>query len=466
MARLSLWQNGRHSNDYKFMDRRISEMFTIGATGILLHKYLGTNIQGRQQNTSTSQLNSGTTLTFSNTTNIILGDHVYGAAIPANTTVLTKNATTITLSANTTVAVASGTTIGFSSDATVPSYVNQSEQNIQDLLFLENRDRKYDPDIYSMRGHYQVADQDFDLSQFGLFLATGTLFMTFHYNDMINSIGRKIMSGDVLELAHLVDYDPLNQDIPAALKRFFVVGDTSFASEGFSPTWWPHLWRVKLNPLVDSQEYKEILNNVLVDTNNDGLADTAIGNIISTGQTVMSINDALIAQAESDVPASGYDVSRLYVKSLTTDGRIVDNADRTADNVLLDGSTVAATADESVVTPDSTVAGYLTGDGLAPDGFPVVAGIMFPTMPIVGDYCLRTDYVPNRLFRYNGSRWVKIEDAVRTGLTRGQDNYQTLRGTFVNNTNTYTTRDISGNAVVQSEKQSLSQVLRPKADNQ
>ena len=180
MARLSLWQNGRHSNDYKFMDRRISEMFTIGATGILLHKYLGTNIQGRQQNTSTSQLNSGTTLTFSNTTNIILGDHVYGAAIPANTTVMAKNATTITLSANTTVAVASGTTIGFSSDATVPSYVNQSEQNIQDLLFLENRDRKYDPDIYVMRGVYNISDIDFNLSQFGLFLQNDTIFITFH----------------------------------------------------------------------------------------------------------------------------------------------------------------------------------------------------------------------------------------------------------------------------------------------
>ena len=33
MPRLSLWQDGKHSNDYKFMDRRISEMFTIGGTG-------------------------------------------------------------------------------------------------------------------------------------------------------------------------------------------------------------------------------------------------------------------------------------------------------------------------------------------------------------------------------------------------------------------------------------------------
>ena len=43
LARLSLWKDGLHTNDYKFMDRRISEMFTIGGTGILLNKYLGTN---------------------------------------------------------------------------------------------------------------------------------------------------------------------------------------------------------------------------------------------------------------------------------------------------------------------------------------------------------------------------------------------------------------------------------------
>jgi hypothetical protein len=149
---------------------------------------------------------------------------------------------------------------------------------------MENRDRKYDTDVYRMRGHYQVADQDFDLSQFGLFLATGTLFMTFHLNDMLDGVGRKIMAGDVLELEHLTDYDPLNQDIPAALKRFFVVGDCSFASEGFSPTWWPHLWRVKINPLVDGQEYKDILDQIVAGTANttSGSIDYAQGPISAT----------------------------------------------------------------------------------------------------------------------------------------------------------------------------------------
>lgn len=365
MARLSLWKDGKHSNDYKFLDRRISEMYTIGGTGILLHKYLG----------------------------------------PVEQT--------------------------GSTDATKPDYTNQSEMNIQDLLFLENRDRKYDTSVYSMRGQYQVADNSFDLSQFGLFLQTGTLFMTFHLNDMIDNIGRKIINGDVLELMHLMDYNSLDESTPVALKRFYVCSDAQFGSEGFTPTWWPHIWRVKLNPLTDSQEYKDILNNVPAGTN----STTPVGDILSTIQKYQNINDAIIAQAEQDVPQSGYDTSGLYIQSNHT-------------------------PDEASTTPTDKVHGYLTGDGIAPNGIAVAAGITFPGSPDEGDYYLRLDYVPNRLFRFDGQRWVKIEDAVRTNLTNGPENH-TLRSGFVNDTSTYT--DNSGGT--HTTLQGLNKILKPLADN-
>jgi hypothetical protein len=435
MARLSLWKDGKHSNDYKFFDRRISEMFTIGGTGILLHKYLGTNTQGPTLSTSAAQTGTNNTLTFASTANINIGDLVTGPGIPPCTEVLAKDATTITLSNDTTSIVGLDVTIGFSTNPAKPTYVNQSAQNIQDLLFLENRDRKYDRDVYKMRGIYQVADQDFDLSQFGLFLATGTLFMTFHLNDMVDTIGRKIMNGDVLELQHLTDYDALNQDVPAALKRFFVVSDASRASEGYSPTWWPHLWRVKLNPLVDSQEYKDILNNM---TASDGV--TPLGQLLSTYDTSIAINDSVICEAEGNVPKSGYDVRPFFVKPLTPEGLIADSSDP--------------------LSPDATVKGYLTGDSQAPNGFPVATGITFPEDPSTGDFALRTDYLPHRLFRFDGKRWVKIEDVQRTGITQGAGN-QTQLGTFVNNTKTYV--DSKGNT--HNEKQSLSKALTPKADN-
>lgn len=368
MPRLSLWKDGARSNDYKFIDRRISELFTITGTGVLLHKYLGPAFQG----------NTG--------------------------------------------------------DVTQPGYLNQSERNIQDLLFLENRDRIYDTSVYKMRGIYQVSDSAFDLTQFGLFLQTGTLFITFHINDMVETLGRRIMNGDVIELEHLIDYDTLDPDLPMALKRFFVVSDCVRSAEGYSPTWWPHLWRCKINPLVDSQEYKDILNRVSVKQNYDGTVtettDT-LGDLISTYQRYSDISDAIVEQSEVDLPKSGYDNDSIYV------------FDR-----------------ENGTEPDFKVSGYLTGSGVPPNGLPATSGIQFPSNAQEGDYCLRTDYMPNRLFRYNGTRWIKIEDAVRTNITNNDTANQTLRNSFVTNSRTFT--DVRGQ--VQSEKQNLNEILKPRAD--
>jgi len=443
------------------MDRIISEQFTVGGTGINVHKYLGTQEQNTVKITNATQSSASAVLEFASTSNIGLGEFVTGTGIPADTKVIAKDATSVTLNNSTTIALLSGSTIKFYENPSEPSYTNQSEKNIQDLFFLENRDRKYDTDIYPMRGIYQVQDTTFDLSQFGMFLQTGTLFMTFHINDMIETLGRKMMNGDVLELQHLMDYYPLDNTLPVALKRFYVVSDCQNAAEGFSQTWWPHLWRVKLNPLTDSQEYKDILDQIKVDapdwdpTN----GNVSLGSVQSTIETYQNVNNAIIKEAEKEVPLSGYDISHLYIKSTTPDGKYPgDPIGVTADgNVTADSDSV--NTDYAILSPQAVPEGYLTGSGLTPNGMPVTVGIAFPDGPSVGDYALRTDYLPNRLFRYDGRRWVKIEDNVRTTLTPGADN-TTQRSGFVNNTETFTNN--SGNVTV---RQSLSDALKAKADN-
>src|SRR6056300_171392 len=141
----------------------------------------------------------------------------------------------------------------------VPHYDAVKETNIQDLLFLENRDRKYDENIYRIRGIYNVQDIDFNLSQFGLFLSNDTIFLTVHINSTVKTIGRKIMSGDVIELPHMKDEYAAN-DFQVALKSYYVVEEISRAAEGYSPTWYPHLYRLKCKQIVDSQEFKDILD--------------------------------------------------------------------------------------------------------------------------------------------------------------------------------------------------------------
>ena len=339
--------------------------------------------------------------------------------------------------------------------ATQPEYDVVAETNIQDLLFLENRDRKYDPDIYTIRGIYNVQDIDFDLSQFGLFLSNDTLFLTIHINSSVKTLGRKIIAGDVIELPHLKDEYAAN-DYSVALKRFYVVEDVNRAAEGFSNTWYPHLYRLKLKQIYDGQEYAEIL-----DLPAEEGSDNTLRDVLSTYEKEMQINNAVVAQAEADAPKSGYDISHYYTVSTNNDGTIDL---KTADSDELDASGITVTTDQITNTPEREgYTGYLVGTGdAAPNGAPFGFGTGFPRNNAEGDYFLRTDFLPNRMFRYDGSRWVKVNDDIRMTLSNTLER-QTQKASFINNTNT---SQIAGETV--EERQSLSKALRPKkpeADN-
>ena len=537
MPKLSLYHPVK-TNDYKFFDKTISEQLTVGGTDLYIHKYLGPVAQTP------------------------------------------------------------------SVDYTQPQYISPDPTQIQDLLFLENRDRKYDPNIYRLRGHYNVQNLDFDLSQFGLFLNNDIIFITVHYNDMIDIIGRKLMVGDVLELPHLLDYNPLKETIPVALKRFYQITDANFASEGFSQTWYPHLWRIKCEPLIDSQEFSNILKEPINQDNYLGDYDPNktyppgyviswgdknyisivevppgknppdpaywqldpnqnLKDILATYNRNIEINNAQLEEAKRIVPKAGYDNSKLYVvptygvfeNNNQLSGKLNQPAppiniitsskgapsvvvgsvvymrnpkyknpsvgikiskdslksiwDMTADMDLsakidkfvqaslemteiaperldtgsgsLEGTRVLTvqslgpitgpygTADNTYATADAdptqtgftgTIstqmdwradcdpafqyisrasprsfgyeAGYLTGDGQAPNGEPTGAGISFPQNPQVGDYFLRIDYTPQILYRWDGQLWVRISTNVRTDTGFTADDKSQLSN-FINN---------------------------------
>lgn len=621
MPRLSLYRPQK-SSDYRFMDKTIKEMFQVGGTDLLVHKYIGTN------NPKDSK------------------------------------------------------------DFTQPHYAETAATNIQDLLFLENRDRKYESSVYSIRGHYNVQNLDFDLSQFGLFLSNDVIFVTVHYNDMIDLIGRKLMVGDCFELPHLTDYHPLNDKIPVSLRRFYQVTDANYASEGFSQTWYPHLWRIKCEPLVDSQEFADILDEPINKDNYIGDWDketsyevgytvtfggkiytpikpvppgidptnkeywTVSGeqnliDVISTYNKNIEINDAVFKEAERLLPKSGYDISSLYIVPTYDDNQpappinviksstgipslgtgtltMVTNpqypvsspairlnnasSDLTIDAfdtlILQIGQTLAdttdtmsgpvngdtvlvvdqqnssitgpyGTADDTFATADQYVnfvatavgssvnttairvleadknltvglviratvfsengtaqsvwpagttitridyaeniifvsaptrtnvpggtkleisydftgvvkpamdyrgdcdprfqfirhytprnfgyaTGYMTGDGTAPNGEPVTSGTSFPESPTLGQYFLRLDYMPQKLFRFDGRRWVHISSNVRTQFGQGPGSL-TQRSSFINN---YERTPVSEGGTIPT-RQSLSEALRIKPD--
>ena len=388
MPRLSIFKPEK-GNDYKFFDRNIKELFTVGGTDLHFHKYLGPYDQGTTQKDGESS-------------------------------------------------------------PTQPQYSGDSlnERTIQDLLFLENRDRKYADDVYVVRGIYNVQDIDFNLSQFGMFLQNDTIFLTVHMNDIVERLGRKPMSGDVIEFPHMKEDYSLDESIPIALKRYYVVEDVNRAAEGFSQTWWPHLLRLKLKTMVDSQEFRDIIG--------DATTSGSLASYMSTYNREKSINDQIVAQAESDSPKAGFNYKQYYVAPIDERGNIRTDNVNTTERISSDKQINAV-----IDTPAASHYGfYLDGDGVAPNGHPAGFGITFPSSNVDnGDYFLRTDYLPNRLFRFDGIRWIKVEDSVRV-TTTNTDSRATQKTSFVNNS---TTSTINGLTVTQ--RQSLSDALKPKADN-
>ena len=400
MPRLSLYKEEK-GLDYTFIDRQVSEMFQVGGTTCYLHKYIGPKL-------------------------------------PTEGT------------------------------ADQPIYDSINIVNIQDLLFLENRDRKYDSEIYKIRGIYNVQNIDFNLSQFGIFIDNDTLFMTIHINDFIKYIGRKPISGDVLELPHLRDEFALN-DYDFSLPRYYVIEDVGRASEGFSATWYPHLYRLKLKKVSNNQQFADIFNKPvggdidkfvgdytpntvyypgqivrldgeLYQVKTDGTVDASgttssppdiqawttyngptLESLIGTRRKELAINDSILQQAEADSNKSGFETRHFWTLAVdsTTGKPIIEIKD--------DGTEVAG------IPVKSGYHGYLLGDGIPVNGYEFGHGIQFPVNPTKNDFFLRTDFLPNRLFQFDGNRWIKKEDNLRMTMTNS-DTRQTQKTSFINNT--------------------------------
>jgi hypothetical protein len=295
---------------------------------------------------------------------------------------------------------------------------------IQDVVFLENRDRKYSKDVIQLIGCYNVQDVDFDLRQFGIFLANDTLFIEFHINDMLAILGRKLIPGDVLELPHMRDDTQLDPEAKA-INRFYVVQDVNRGASGFSATWYGHIWRVKAAPMTGAQEYADILDQQALDPFGFGQG-MKLRDIMTTEKIEEEINDAVVEEAVQSVSRRYFETRQFY---------------------YVPGSE----------TGDPWV---FAGDGNPPNGAALLgSGDVFPTEREEGDYFLRTDYTPVTLFQYENNRWTRREVDHRTSHWSAANR---VLESFFNNTNETTLDD--GSTI--SERAALSKVLkyRPEAD--
>ena len=327
---------------------------------------------------------------------------------------------------------------------------NTDLTTIQDVLFLTNINRKYDPNVFELRGNYQPVDVGYDLSQFGIFLSSDTIRIFFHYKDMQDSLGRRLVAGDVLEFPNMRD-TPVFEGA-TGINRFYVVQDSLWAANGYGPKWFPHIWLVKAKMITASPEYQTIIDQAATGQTAGGVGES-IG-IMPPGWTDMINADG--NPGPGTVPAIRNSLDLLCRYLAITDA-VVKEAE---DNVFFD-PVFFQSANLYIYVDDKGYpmlgVNYMSGSYIPPNGAKLVGiGIQFPTTMKDGEYYLRTDYYPDRLFQKQGNCFKYIEE----NLIKCWTAYNKVLDTFIDNN-----RDtILPNGDVIPEKQAVSKVVPLKVD--
>jgi hypothetical protein len=268
--------------------------------------------------------------------------------------------------------------------------------NIQDPIFMENRDRDYASTSIMIKCTYQPMDSIGDLGKFGFSLMDQYAFSC-SFARMIELLGRPIVIGDIIEVEPEVQYDAELKPV----KKFLEVTDCSWAAEGYSPAWKPMLYRFMASQVLPSQETRDLFGTpeeqqYIVD---DG---SFFDNMGQHQLTPLQITETIKAEVANDVPETGSD-----------------------------GASTIASGMPMVPTPNdgSDLAGrgqtdqrdmYIE-DGLPPNGEPYGEGYELPDILTVhdGDY-FRLNYaievnIPPRLFKYSAlkMRWIYQETDCR-----------------------------------------------------
>jgi len=332
---------------------------------------------------------------------------------------------------------------------------------IQDVLFLTNNNRKYNPNVIELRGHHQPQDVNYDLSQFGVFLSSDVIRITFHYNDMLDALGRKLIAGDVLEFPSMRDVPIFDNAV--GINRYYVVQDALYAAAGYGQKWFPHIWMVRAKLMTASTEFSEIIDQAATGQTAGGVGE-GIG-IMPEGFTETS-------DANGD-PGTGCnpDIKNaldLFCSIINITDEIVAEAEQNAffDPKFFESANLYIYLDEN----NYPVIGsnYFSGDGappnlptdndqnLVPSGPLVGAGVSFPAGMTDGQYYLRIDYYPERLFQKQGNCYKLIEVNVLKSWTA----YNRVLDTFIDNNND----TILSDGTVIPEKQAVSQVVKQKVD--
>lgn len=257
---------------------------------------------------------------------------------------------------------------------------------VSDPVFNENSKRKYSHITFDLYGYTKMNTPTFSFSFSGLSLLDGDeKEISWHYNSMVSQLGRKIVVGDVIEVSWMRDLDILGKDYAA--NKFYVVTESARDENGWAPNYKYHLWKTKMKPITNSPEFSDLFSpstdpdDPFYEDINSPNGGGGINLDNTTQDKELDIMDSILEEAEAGVSFRLHDEHHVYL-----DENMELYVDKRPNIVGIDGIPAESTCEE------------------------VKYGEFFPDSSEVkeGDYFLRIDYDPPRLFK-------RVADNGRTG---------------------------------------------------
>lgn len=261
-------------------------------------------------------------------------------------------------------------------------YTATALDNVQDFVLLENRDRDYAQNSIQLKCTYDLAESMADLAKFGIMIPDQFNFVV-SFAMMVKKLGRPVVVGDIVEVPSQLQYDAnLN-----CVRKYLEVTDTMWSSEGFTPGWYPTLFKFVAVPALASQETRDIFGTPGENRKGGNSINDFLNGKIPVDLLNFQADDQIQQESKDYVPERGSDPSDI---SSGTDEQYTKGS--------YDGTEL-----------------YVE-DAIPPNNLPYTELVnSWPVNPKDGDYHRMLQdpklRIPAILYRYNNvkKRWIKIE---------------------------------------------------------
>lgn len=259
-----------------------------------------------------------------------------------------------------------------------------------DSVLNENNKRKYSHTTYDLWATTTMNPPNYSFTYAGISILDGDVQeFSLHYNSMIAALGRKIVVGDVFEMTWQRDLDVLGKN--RGQNKFYYVTSSERDENGWGPEWHYHLWKIKCKPVYDGPEFSDLFQT----------DESPVGGEDGFYEEIGSENSG----GGLDPNASQNDKLQEQVDEILKEA---EGEDGNEDNDWNASGVSYRLYDEHHVFLDIRDKYYIGeyDKAIGIDGIPnelnceeVPFGESFPKDANEGDYFLRTDFLPPKLFK-------------------------------------------------------------------